>query len=137
MKSHQYTIKTNNEIVLTSIDVDIVSNTLISLFKDYNLICLHGNLGAGKTYLTQKILKLLGVREYVTSPTFTIMNQYKTKNYEIFHIDAYRINDREFQEFIDIDEILNISNSLTFIEWPKNINKLLNRQKIDVFISLV
>ncbi|HBP43676.1 MAG TPA: tRNA (adenosine(37)-N6)-threonylcarbamoyltransferase complex ATPase subunit type 1 TsaE, partial [Clostridiales bacterium] len=61
--------------------------------KGGTLILLNGDLGAGKTTFTQSVFKTLGVKEPVTSPTFTLLREYYVKDYNLYHFDMYRIND--------------------------------------------
>lgn len=82
------------------------------------VVCLTGDLGAGKTTFTKFFLKYLGVKDCVSSPTFTIVKNYITKKYNIYHMDLYRIADE--QELIEIGfgEML-ASESVMIIEWPQ------------------
>lgn len=98
-------------------------------------ILLDGMMGAGKTTLTKLLLKEMGVKEIVNSPTFVILNQYKTKDLNINHMDAYRLDENEevqlyTEHFYD---------SLNIIEWSKNLK--INLQKyfkvIEVKISII
>ena len=84
-----------------------------------DLLLLEGPLGAGKTYVTQALIKSLGVSEQVTSPTFVIVKSYQGA-LPIHHIDAYRLLDapdpRQAFDELDID----VEGSLTIVEWGKN-----------------
>ncbi|KNG79338.1 tRNA (adenosine(37)-N6)-threonylcarbamoyltransferase complex ATPase subunit type 1 TsaE [Mycoplasma sp. HU2014] len=96
-------------------------------------ILLNGDLGAGKTTFTKTLLKELGVTENVSSPTFVIMNQYKTDQFNINHVDAYRLNnDSEIDMYLD-----EFDNSINVIEWYENLNldcDKLNKITIDIKI---
>ena len=101
-------------------------------------ILLNGDLGAGKTTFTKFLAKSLGVKDEVTSPSFTILKQYKGKKLNINHFDLYRVEEIEelremgFDEFLDNDE-----SSILLIEWGEraNLDKTkfinINIQKID------
>lgn len=109
---------------------EIISGTL--------LICLSGELGAGKTYLTQKLLKKLGVTAPVSSPTFVLMNSYECKcpvfTGIIRHIDAYRLDSETFESSIPLEEYLD--QDLVIIEWPENIStRLQPLSKVTVAIE--
>ncbi|NCA18294.1 MAG: tRNA (adenosine(37)-N6)-threonylcarbamoyltransferase complex ATPase subunit type 1 TsaE [Actinobacteria bacterium] len=84
-----------------------------------DLLLLEGPLGAGKTYVTQALIKSLGVSEQVTSPTFVIVKSYQGA-LPIHHIDAYRLLDapdpRQAFDELDID----VEGSVTIVEWGKN-----------------
>ncbi|WP_031543336.1 tRNA (adenosine(37)-N6)-threonylcarbamoyltransferase complex ATPase subunit type 1 TsaE [Mesoplasma photuris] len=94
-------------------------------------ILMSGDLGAGKTTFSKQLIKLLGVDEVVTSPTFVIMNQYTSKSgLTINHMDAYRLkNDSELDMYLDEFE-----NSINIIEWYENIDleSNINYLKIDI-----
>ena len=89
-----------------------------------SLVCLAGNLGAGKTQLVKAVCEILRVpAENVTSPTFTLINEYEGR-YRIIHMDMYRLEkDKEF-EMLDIDYFLS-QNAVILIEWADKIRHLL------------
>ena len=92
-------------------ELDKLTKEIAKNLKGNEIILLEGDLGAGKTTFTKYLLKNLGVDEDITSPTFTVMNQYESPNFDIYHIDMYRVNG------IDISDL--IGNGLIIIEWPK------------------
>jgi len=90
-----------------------------SRLQDGDVICLTGDLGAGKTLLTQGVAVSLGVAaEDVTSPTFTIMNIYEGQELQIRHFDLYRLNRPEELEDIGFDEYCG-GDGVTLIEWAE------------------
>lgn len=94
-----------------------------------HIITLTGDLGAGKTTITQFLGQHLGVSKTIKSPTFTIFKVYSTNSQKyktICHVDAYRLESS--QEIIDLGVIdyLNDPETLTIIEWPQKINELLH-----------
>lgn len=90
-----------------------------SLAQDGDVICLTGDLGAGKTLLTQGLATALGVAAAdVTSPTFTIMNIYEGKDMQIRHFDLYRLNRPEELEDIGFGEYCG-GDGVTVIEWAE------------------
>ena len=94
--------------------------TLISSqLKVGDLLLLEGPLGAGKSFLTQALLKALGVEAEVTSPTFVMVKSY-TGRIPIHHIDAYRLLDlaNPVQAFEELD--IDFENSLTIVEWGQH-----------------
>lgn len=108
------------------------------LLRGGEVILLSGDLGAGKTTFTRCVLKQLGVKEDITSPTFTIMREYKTKRFNIYHFDMYRISHSdEVREFGFEDYIYSGDNrSIVFIEWAENIMDMLHGNFIKINISL-
>jgi len=120
-------------------DVDSAISAVILYLNEVSTINLRGELGIGKTFFTQKLLKMLGVKKHITSPTFVIMNEYQIryngKERTVRHIDAYRINSEQFLEIIPQDELFDNS-FLYLIEWPENIEEVLPMEKrIDVYIE--
>ncbi len=109
------------------------------LLQGGEIILLNGDLGAGKTTFTRFVLKFLGVKGEITSPTFTIMREYNTKKFNIYHFDMYRIKTAdEVREFGLEDYIYSgDSRSLVFIEWSENIKEILKGKFIEINISLV
>lgn len=104
-----------------------------------DVVLLGGDLGAGKTTFTKSVLKALGVKDEVTSPTFTIMKEYYGKKYKIYHFDMYRmVNGEEAKEFGLEDYIYSKdANSIVFIEWYDNVKDILNGKFIKVDISII
>jgi tRNA threonylcarbamoyladenosine biosynthesis protein TsaE len=97
------------------------------------VLALSGDLGSGKTTLAQYFLRALGVRGKITSPSFTLMKNYKLriKNYgKAYHIDCYRIkNSKDFKVF-DLKDIFNDPQNIVLIEWPERIKKILPKDII-------
>ncbi len=100
-------------------DLENISKYLIKNFKDIKIWLFEGEMGTGKTTLIKSICTELKVIDNVDSPTYNIINEYKTSiNESVYHFDLYRLN--SYKEAIDIgfEEYIN-SDSLCFIEWPK------------------
>ncbi|HOK36430.1 MAG TPA: tRNA (adenosine(37)-N6)-threonylcarbamoyltransferase complex ATPase subunit type 1 TsaE [Paludibacteraceae bacterium] len=112
-----------------------VAKQFINQMGDDKIFAFYGKLGAGKTTLIKGICKELGVKEMVNSPTFSMINEYETKEEEIiYHFDCYRIN--KIQEALDIGaEDYFYSGKLCFIEWPENIEQILPDSTIKVYIE--
>jgi tRNA threonylcarbamoyladenosine biosynthesis protein TsaE len=90
------------------------------------VLSLHGDLGAGKTVLSRGIARGLGVNSPVTSPTFTIVQEYPLPgNRYLYHLDMYRIDDENSALAFGIDEFLFASNAISIVEWPERISGLL------------
>ncbi|MCK5758654.1 MAG: tRNA (adenosine(37)-N6)-threonylcarbamoyltransferase complex ATPase subunit type 1 TsaE [Clostridiales bacterium] len=95
------------------------------------IICVEGDLGAGKTVLARGIAKGLGINEYITSPTFNIINVYETENIIFNHMDAYRMTDPEMLYDIGFDEMVE-SGDLTVIEWSNLITEAIGEYSVRV-----
>lgn len=118
-------------------NIPAVSAQIIDLAKDYKIWTFNGEIGAGKTTLIKSICKNLGVIDDVSSPTFSLVNEYKTKNGEIiYHFDFYRIKSINEAYDIGIEEYFE-SGNICLIEWPNMINEiLLNEKTFDLLISI-
>ena len=95
-------------------------------------MALFGELGSGKTTLTQEIGKILGVSSTINSPTFTLLKTYPTQSKHfstLSHIDAYRLNSQEELHQLGVEDYFQNSCTLTIIEWPENIQNILPRQQ--------
>ncbi|UOF94614.1 MAG: tRNA (adenosine(37)-N6)-threonylcarbamoyltransferase complex ATPase subunit type 1 TsaE [Bacteroides sp.] len=114
--------------------VDIES--IASLYSHNRLFLLYGDLGSGKTTLVKSICNILGVYGNVTSPTYSLINEYKRFNNDlIYHCDMYRIN--KLQDAIDIgisDYIF--SKSIVFIEWPEKIVSIISKDMKYISIDI-
>ncbi len=84
----------------------------------HNIFLLKGNLGAGKTTFTQFLLKNLGSKDEVNSPTYSIVNEYNTPKGKVYHFDLYRLKNIEEVYDIGIEEYLDNA-FLCIIEWPE------------------
>lgn len=117
--------------------IDDAAREFLSLLDDHRIIALYGEMGAGKTTFTTALCRVLGVREdAVSSPTFAIVNEYRTFDGEpLFHFDFYRIEKLEealdigFYDYID-------SGCLCIMEWPENIDGLLPEDTLKVTIKV-
>ena len=110
--------------------------SLAKTLKKGSVIALHGNLGAGKTVFTRGFARGLGITEPVSSPTFTIVQEYELKNNNwLFHLDLYRIDDYRAALAFGIEEFLEDPNAFTLIEWPERINEIMPENVIHITIS--
>lgn len=98
------------------------------------LILLYGSLGAGKTLFSQGFAEGLGINQYVSSPSYTLMNEYKDGENSLFHLDLYRINC--FEEVIDIGlfEVLE-AGCPCLIEWPDKVSELTKLPHLEIKIN--
>ena len=101
--------------------------------KAGDVVCLNGDLGTGKTTLTKSIAKGLGIDDYVTSPTFTIVNEYYGKT-DLYHIDTYRLDDKIDVDYLGFDEYF-YSDGVTIIEWAEKIRDALPEEYMEINIK--
>ncbi len=105
----------------------------LKYFKSGDTILLYGDLGSGKTFLTKLYSQMLGVDFDVTSPSFSIINQYQG-DMLINHIDFYRVEKSSELHNLGLDDILNMD-SISFIEWPQIIEKQLTWDHYRIYIE--
>jgi tRNA threonylcarbamoyladenosine biosynthesis protein TsaE len=122
-------------VVQKEADLLSAARQLIEAFPESRVFALYGNMGAGKTTFIKTVCHELGVADIVQSPSFSIINEYKTRNgNSIFHFDFYRI--KKLEEVFDIGyEDYIYSGSYCFVEWPELIEALLPEGTIRIKIS--
>ena len=118
-----------NKIIYSLNDIEKTTKWILNNLK-YKILFLNGPIGAGKTTLIKNLCSQFGVKEIVSSPTFSILNEYNYNDEKIFHFDFYRINN--FKEILDIGIYDYIdSKSICFIEWGDLImNRIKTRNHI-------
>jgi tRNA threonylcarbamoyladenosine biosynthesis protein TsaE len=104
-------------------EVEDVAKQLIKNLKTKTLL-IYGKMGVGKTTLIKAIVKTLGSKDVVSSPTFSIVNEYELKNDKIYHFDLYRIKDLAEAYNFGIEDYL-FNNNWILIEWPEKIEGIL------------
>ena len=114
-----------------------IASLLIESAKGTKNILFYASMGAGKTTLIKEIIKQLGVVETVSSPTFSLVNEYMSTLEElIYHFDFYRIEDETEALDIGIEEYF-YKNAWCFIEWPQNIESYLPENAMVAHIDIV
>ncbi len=121
------------ELVFSDITLNTLAQTAQNIIQSSNshtLWCFEGEMGAGKTTLIKTICKELGVQDDITSPTFSLVNEYRTaEGNPIYHFDFYRI--RSIEEVYDIGyEDYFYSGHICLIEWPSQIEELLADESV-------
>jgi tRNA threonylcarbamoyladenosine biosynthesis protein TsaE len=112
----------------------LIGKRIAALLSSGSVIALNGELGSGKTSIAKGIAEGLGINEKLTSPTYTIINEYPCSPC-LYHIDAYRLNDeRDFGE-IGGDEIIN-SGGICLIEWSERVSKSLPGNTITITMKI-
>lgn len=114
-------------------DTELLGQCLGSIGKKGYIISLTGDLGVGKTEFVKGFAKGLGVSDYVTSPTFTIVNEYQGR-LPLYHFDVYRINDIDEMYEIGYEEYF-FGDGVTVIEWAELIKDIIPEENIWVHIS--
>ncbi len=116
------------------IELNEIAKAIIKHAK-FKVLLFEGNMGVGKTTLIKEVAKELGVRDIVSSPTFSLVNEYHTQNSDrVYHFDFYRIEDEEEALDIGVDEYF-YSGNWCLIEWPLKIKNLLPLESVMIKIS--
>jgi tRNA threonylcarbamoyladenosine biosynthesis protein TsaE len=100
-----------------------------------DMLCLNGDLGAGKTTLSKAIGQGLGVKDYITSPTFAIMNQYQGR-LPMYHFDVYRLDGWEQLEDIGAEEYF-YGDGVCLVEWAEKIEEYLPKDRLEIKLSMM
>jgi len=109
---------------------------LLECFGDKKIIAFYGAMGSGKTTIIKAICEILGAVDLVSSPTFTLVNEYKTsEGSSLYHIDFYRIKKQEEVFDFGIEEYL-YGNSYCFMEWPELVEEILPPETVCVRIRV-
>lgn len=115
-------------------DLEKFAKILAENIKEEDVFSLVGDLGAGKTTLVQLIGKYLGIEDYITSPTFSLVNIYNG-DFEVNHLDLYRLEDPD--ELLSIDfETYFYPQGVTFIEWAEKAGDYIPEDIIEIKINL-
>ena len=99
----------------------------------HSIIVLSGDLGSGKTKFTEGVLKHFGLEDEISSPTFTIVNEYDAKDFKIFHFDLYRLADVD--EFYAMGGEEYLQNGLCIFEWGEMIEEILQTRYTKITFS--
>ena len=113
----------------------IIGEKLGSLVNSGDIVCLTGDLGTGKTHFVKGFAKGLNIEEYITSPTFTIVNEYQGR-LKLYHFDVYRVDDPDEIYAIGFDEYI-FSSAVSIIEWSNLIQELIPEESIRINIVKV
>ncbi len=131
--------KAHPDLVLeyTLEDIDEYALEIIHRLPSKGEVYLLGEIGAGKTTLIKAVLRILGVQDVISSPTFSLVNTYELPNRTpIYHADLYRVEDEEELYDIGFEEYLE-SSSLIFIEWSERMTSLFNPKAMKIEIEII
>ena len=121
---------------VTVADLEKVGSELMQTAGRLSVFVFHGDMGSGKTTFIKAICKFLGVEETMSSPTFSIVNEYQTtENKTLYHFDFYRIKNETEAYDIGVEEYFD-SGHYCFVEWPEKIPTLLPLRYAEVFIKI-
>jgi tRNA threonylcarbamoyladenosine biosynthesis protein TsaE len=116
-------------------ELEDFAKDFFTLVKDRDTVAFHGEMGSGKTTLISALCKYLNVVDPISSPTYSIINEYNTINGDvIYHIDLYRLNNREEISRTGVEDCI-ASGETCFVEWPEKAPDLFDEKTVHVFIS--
>ncbi len=117
----------------SEIETKNIAKEIASQLKVKDIILLEGDLGAGKTKFTEGILEYFNLQDEISSPTFTIVNEYNTSKFNIYHFDVYRLSD--IDEFYAMGGEEYFEKGICIIEWGEIIEECLPKDYIKINIS--
>ena len=123
------------QLIFTLDEIEKAAATFREMVDGERVIAFHGEMGAGKTTFISALCKTLGVIDAISSPTFSIINQYKTNSGStVYHMDLYRIKDEEEALMAGVEECF-YSGSWCFVEWPEKTPSLFPDNTVECHIS--
>ena len=123
-------------VVENMYDLPAVAKSLLDKLGETTVVAFDGQMGAGKTTFIQNILRAMGIENTHGSPTYSLVNEYKSPFYgSVFHFDLYRLNSEEEAFDIGIEEMI-YGGGICFIEWPDKVLHLLPENTLFVKIRL-
>ncbi len=123
-------------------ELNDITKVLLERTREGQVMAFYGEIGAGKTALIQALCRQLGVEEEVSSPTFSLVNEYEYRRqgddspHPVFHMDLYRLKDIDEALNIGIEEYL-YSGAYCFIEWPGLIEALLPEDTVRIKLEII
>lgn len=123
------------EITYNIENINDVARQIIDNFTTKTVL-FYGDMGVGKTTLIKAMVKILGSNDDVSSPTFSIVNEYDADTFRIYHFDLYRIKDVEDIYNLGIEDYL-FSNNWSIIEWPEKLENIVptHHDRIDITLN--
>lgn len=115
-------------------DTFTIGKKLAETVRPGEIYTLNGDLGVGKTVFTKGLAAGLGIKEPVTSPTFTILQEYESGRLPLYHFDVYRIGDPEEMDEIGYEDYF-YGHGICLIEWAELIEEILPEKRIEVTIE--
>jgi tRNA threonylcarbamoyladenosine biosynthesis protein TsaE len=125
----------NVDFTLDAINTTAVD--FLNILEKSKVIALHGEMGAGKTTFVNAVCTAMGVKDTVGSPTFSIINEYRTADENIiYHMDLYRLKDEEEAIAAGVEDAM-YSGNTCFVEWPEKIPDLLPENTVHCYLQTV
>jgi tRNA threonylcarbamoyladenosine biosynthesis protein TsaE len=125
------------EVIFTLDQIEQTAQQFLKTVAHKTVFAFDGEMGAGKTTLIQAICKALGVIDTVSSPTFSIINQYKTNSDgTIYHLDLYRLKGVEEAINAGVEDCL-YSGNICFVEWPQIAPEIFSEETVHIYLESI
>ncbi len=103
--------------------------------KKGDIYFLYGELGAGKTFFVTEFCRELGVMDYVSSPSYVLLNEYDANEFTVFHLDLYRLGSPE--EILELGITDFTDEGIVFVEWPQIAEELITEERIEIYFEII
>lgn len=124
------------DLIFTLQNIDEAAEGFWRIAGNKKVFAFHGEMGSGKTTFIHALCKEKQVKVHMSSPTFSIINEYSSPGNKIYHIDLYRINNADEAIKAGVEECL-YSGELCFIEWPEKAENILPDDTLNLFLIVV
>jgi tRNA threonylcarbamoyladenosine biosynthesis protein TsaE len=117
-------------------ELAVLASTLAAELLPGDVVCLNGDLGAGKTTFVRYLVAALGSPSPVSSPTFTLIHEYLGGRVPVVHMDAYRLKSGQADaESTGLGEYMQVGEAVFLVEWPEKIRDFLPESRLDIVIE--
>ena len=116
----------------SSVETIRIGKSIGSRLLPGDVVALVGELGSGKTTLVRYLARILGVTDKVKSPSYVILNHYRSSVYHVYHLDFYRLAGENPWTAVDLQSLLNDPNGLVLIEWAELVADYLPEQRLEI-----
>ena len=123
------------EVIFTLDQIALAAQKILADLAGYRVLALHGEMGAGKTTFAKALCKEMGVIDNISSPTFSIINQYATKDGAvIYHMDLYRIKSEAEVIASGVEDCL-LSGNTCLVEWPEKAERIFPDDTLHLYFT--
>ena len=125
------------ELIFSLDNIQEAAVSFLSATANYKVIALHGDMGAGKTTFVHAVCEAAGVKDNISSPTFSIINEYVALTGDvIYHIDLYRLKNEQEALQAGVEDCL-FSGNICFVEWPDKASNIFPDNTLHISISVL